>query len=137
MNVVPVRPSVRFAKNEGLRWPRLVRRGFSLGLVVLVLLLDQYIMQGCERAAYSRWWAGTPIGIFNVGACSFGELFEKKGTLESHLLNRPLHADDALAGGIIGFFYFIHALLKLDAFSAVGFLNRRREGRWDCSWWSD
>ena len=31
MNALPARPSPRFWRKDGLRWPRLVRRGFSLG----------------------------------------------------------------------------------------------------------
>jgi hypothetical protein len=50
-------------------------------------------------------------------------LFEEKGPFKAHLLNLPIEACETLAGGIIGFFDLIHALLELNALSAVGFLD--------------
>jgi hypothetical protein len=50
-------------------------------------------------------------------------LFEEEGPLQAELLDAALHTCQADAGGVVGFFDFIHALLKLDAFAAVGFFD--------------
>jgi hypothetical protein len=50
-------------------------------------------------------------------------LLEEKGTFQAHLLDLAIKAGETLAGGIIGFFDLIHALLELNALSAVGFFD--------------
>jgi hypothetical protein len=56
-------------------------------------------------------------------------LFEEEGSLQAEFLDASFHAREADAGGVVCFFDFVHALLELDAFSAVGFFDRRGESR--------
>jgi hypothetical protein len=48
-------------------------------------------------------------------------LFEEEGPLQAEPFDASLHTREADAGGVVGFFNFVHALLQLDAFSAVCF----------------
>jgi hypothetical protein len=50
-------------------------------------------------------------------------LFEEEGSLQAELFDASFHTREADAGGVVGFFDFVHALLELDAFSAVCFFH--------------
>jgi hypothetical protein len=69
-------------------------------------------------------WRTTPIAIVDVVFHVLVELFEQEGALETHLLDAPIEAQDALAGGVVGFFDIVNAASQVDAFAVVGGLDR-------------
>jgi hypothetical protein len=54
-------------------------------------------------------------------------LFKQEGALYSHLFDLAFYARKAKTSGIVSLFDLVCAILELDAFSSIGFLNRGRE----------
>lgn len=76
--------------------------------------------------AYCWGWTGAAVRVLDVCACALCELFEQESAFYPQLFNLALDAGEAKSGGVVGFFDLICAILELDAFSSIGFLNGRR-----------
>jgi len=72
---LPARPSPRLVRKEGLRWPRFVRRGFSLGV---------------------GGGLGLPSESSTLVLVRFAS-FEKECSLEAHLFDGAAHTHEAEA----------------------------------------
>jgi hypothetical protein len=84
-----------------------------------------------QDLSYRGRRAGTAIRILDICAGTLGELLEQKGTLYPQLFNLALNTGETEAGGIVGVFDFIGAVLELDTLSSIGLFDGGREGRRD------
>lgn len=62
MNALPARPSPRLFRKEGLRWPRFVRNGFSLGCSALALA-DYVRINTCKSNGEEQRTVGGGLGL--------------------------------------------------------------------------
>jgi hypothetical protein len=75
---------------------------------------------------YCRGRTRAAIGVFDVCACALRELFKQESALYSHLLDLTFYTRETKTSGIVRLFNLVCAVLKLDAFSSIGFLDGRR-----------
>jgi hypothetical protein len=122
---------VEVAGRDAARVGRALRAGHGVHGVqdrlVLVLhaagalvLQPAYLAGSGGRRAFSVVAAFAPERLVGVVLHVLVELLEEEGALQTHLLDAPVQAQDALAGRVVGLLNVVDAPAEFNAFAIVG-----------------
>lgn len=67
------------------------------------------------------------VGVLDICAGAPGQLLEQEGPFYPQLVDLTFDARQAEAGGVVGIFHLVGAVLELDALAAIRLLDRGRQ----------